>query len=100
MAKAKSTSPATPAPTSEAKPANKPIHRLRSGNVLVTVWEGPRVTLQREYRFDNKIGYADSFRVEDTLDLKRALDQFVIWAETPQVAGTVPHTQDVTPQAA
>lgn len=66
------------------KSSAKPIHRLRVENILVTVWDGPRVTIQREYVFDRKVGYADSFRVEDCTKLKRALDQFVIWAESPK----------------
>jgi hypothetical protein len=76
MAKSATTSPA------------KPIHRLRVENVLVTVWDGPRATLQREYVYQGKVGYADSFRVEDTINLKRALDQFVIWAESAPAVET------------
>ena len=72
MAKANDKSPA------------KPVHRLKVDNISVTVWEGPRVTLQREDIYDRQIGYADSFRVVDVPNLKKALDQFVIWAERPK----------------
>lgn len=66
------------------KSSAKPLHRLKVENISVTVWEGPRVTIQREYVYDRQVGYADSFRVEDVPNLKRALDQFVIWSELPK----------------
>lgn len=87
MAKAKNTSSA------------KPIHRLRVENVLVTVWDGPRATLQREYVFDRKVEYADSFRVEDCTNLKRAIDQFVLWAEMPKDEEATPQ-EEAEPVAA
>lgn len=77
----------------------KPLHRLRVENVLVTVWDGPRVTLQREYVYDRKVGYADSFRVEDCTNLKRAIDQFVIWAESPKAETATPQ-KETEPAAA
>jgi hypothetical protein len=86
-----------------AKSANtspaKPIHRLRVENVLVTVWDGPRVTLQREYVFDRKVEYADSFRVEDCTNLKRAIDQFVLWAESPKDESATPQKATEPPAA-
>ncbi len=63
----------------EKSPA-KPIHRLKVDNIHLTVWEGPRVTLQREYTFRGKVGYADSLRIEDIPPLKKALDQYVLWS--------------------
>ena len=64
----------------EKSPA-KPVHRLKVDNIHLTVWEGPRVTLQREYVFRGQAGYADSLRIEDIPPLKKALDQFVLWSE-------------------
>jgi hypothetical protein len=80
MAKAKN--------TSSAASANKPIHRIQSGKIHLSVWEGNRATLQRAYTYEGKAGYADSFRVEDLHDLRRVFDQFVIWAETPKDEAT------------
>ena len=85
MAKAKN--------TSSAPSANKPIHRIRSGNVHLSVWEGNRATLQRAYTYEGKAGYADSFRVEDLHDLRRAFDLFVIWAETPKNEAATPQEE-------
>jgi len=68
------------AQATEKSPA-KPVHRLKVDNIHLTVWEGPRVTLQREYVFRGQAGYADSLRIEDIPSLKQALDQFVLWSE-------------------
>lgn len=73
--------------------ASKPIHRIRSGNIHLSVWEGNRATLQRAYTYEGKAGYADSFRVEDLHDLRRAFDQFVIWAETPKDEAATPQEE-------
>ncbi len=73
--------------------AKKPIHRIRSGHIHLSVWEGNRATLQRAYTYEGKAGYADSFRVEDLLDLRRAFDQFVLWAEMPRDEAATPQEE-------
>ena len=70
MAEAATTSPA------------KPLITLSEGNIRLSVFKGPRISLQRIYQYEGKTGYAHSFRIEDLPVVKQLLNQAVIQIET------------------
>ena len=72
--------------TTTDKPAQKPVHKIRSGAIEVTIWrnEGKNgffyiVTMNRSYKKDEEWKQADSFSAEDLLLLAKLLDQAHSW---------------------
>ena len=64
----------------------KPVHRLRSGNITVAVWEnapgkGPRhtVTTSRSYKKDDEWKDSNSYTAADLPTLCKLLDMAFIW---------------------
>lgn len=69
-----------------AKPAEKPAHRIRSGAIEVAVWrnegeKGPwfNVTMSRSYKQGDEWKQSDSFGADDLLLLAKLLDQAHSW---------------------
>lgn len=68
--------------TTEAKPSQKPVHKIRSGAIEVAIWlneseKGPwySVTASRSYKQGDTWKQTDSYGADDLLLLAKLLDQ-------------------------
>ena len=75
--------PKTMASKAKATSSAKPLHTFVEGNIHISVFDGPRITIQRSYQYQGKAGFAHSIRLEDAPIVKRLLDQVVIKLESP-----------------
>jgi hypothetical protein len=69
-----------------AKPAQKPVHKIRSGAIEVAIWrnkgeKGPfySVTMSRSYKKGDDWKQADSYSADDLLLLSKLIDQAHSW---------------------
>jgi hypothetical protein len=72
--------------TTNAKPSQKPVEKLRSGAVEVAIWrkeseKGPfhSVTMSRSYKQGEEWKQADSFSGDEVLILSKLLDMADTW---------------------
>lgn len=72
--------------TENAKPAQKPAHKIRSGVIEVTIWRNKgekgafhSVTMSRSYKKGDTWKQTDSFPADDLLLLAKLLDQAHSW---------------------